>query len=230
MIESPDLKHPPALKTGAFRVNIIKRIFTQRPLPPLWIVVIAYVLISPMTLLIPVNVFALYPWTEGFTDAVATVIPMIDRVVAYGHPHSDKLRCFLAYAWCCVPVLVWLLYRAADDYNKPLAWGEGWLDFWARWIAMVALIACLAFLTWYWPNFPGAGKDVFGPIARPHDERRQLLWSSTSLLIYTPIWITCFAGLIDSARCEFLNFLWRVGVVKAYPSISLNPDSTPTSK
>lgn len=211
-------------------MTIIKRIPTQRSLPTFWIVAIAYVLISPMALLMPSDVFTLYPWTKGFTDALASVVPMINRVVAYGHPHPDKLRCFLAYAWCCVPVLMLLLYRSTYKYNKPHAWGSGPLGFWGRWLLVYTYAAALLFLLWYWPNFPGFGRELLAPIARPHDERRQLLWSATSLFLYAPLWVVGVAGLVEGLRCEFLNFLWRIGVVKAYPSLSPNPDSTPTSK
>jgi hypothetical protein len=112
----------------------------------------------------------LYAWTRGFTDAVASVVPTINRVVAYGHPHPDKLRCFFAYAWCCVPILAWVQHRYHEKYNKPLAGGAGALGFWVRWTGAVVLAISMCFLIWYWPNFPGVGKDVLAPIARPHDE------------------------------------------------------------
>lgn len=208
----------------------IKRILGQRPLPLLWVVVIAYALISPMALLIPPDVFTQYQWTRGFTGAVAAWVPMIDRVVAYGHPNPDQLRCFLAYAWCCVPVLMWVLHRYHEKHNKPLAWGTGEIEFWVRWALAFSYITGALFLLWYWPNFPGLGREMLAPITRPHDERRQLLWSTTSLFIYAPIWLMCFSAMLDSLRCEFLNLLWRIGIVNAYPSLSSNPDSTPTQE
>jgi hypothetical protein len=211
-------------------MNIIKRIFTQRPLPLFWIVAIAYALIGPMALLIPADVFILYPWTSDFTDAIASVIPMINRVVVYGHPHPEKLRCFLAYAWCCVPVLMWVQHRYHEKYNKPLAGGPGIFGFWIRWTAAITLVVGICFLIWYWPNFPGAGKGVLAPIARPHDERRQLVWSTTSLFLCTPLWLIGFVSMFDFFRCELLNFLWRIGILKAYPSPLPISDSSPTLK
>lgn len=211
-------------------MNIIKRIFTQRPLPLLWIVVIAYVLISPMALLIPADVFVLYPWTSGFTDAIASVVPMINRVVVYGHPHLEKLRCFLAYTWCCVPVLMWVQHRYHEKYNQPLAGGGGVFGFWIRWSAAITLAVGICFLIWYWPNFPGVGKRVLASIARPHDERRQLVWSTTSLFFYTPLWLIGFVSMFDFLRCELINFLWRIGILKAYPSSLPKSDSSPNPK
>lgn len=202
----------------------------QRPLPLSWIVVIAYVLISPMALLIPADVFTLYPWTKSFTDTVASAVPMINRVVAYGHPYPDKLRCFLAYVWCCVPVLVWTQHRYHEKYNKPFAWGNGSVEFWFRWVAACTFGVVAFLLLWYWPNFPGTGKEMLAPIARPHDERRQLFWSTASLFLYTPLWISCLANIPSVMYCELLNFLWRIGIIKAYPTPSKIPDSTPTSK
>lgn len=208
----------------------LRLILTQRPIPLLWVVVIAYALISPMALLIPVDVFARYPWTRDFTNAVAVLMPMIDRVVAYGHPYPDKLRCFLAYAWCCVPVLMWLQHRANEQRNKPLSWGPGAIEILGRSSLAIVLLLFLAFLIWYWPNFPVGEKEMLTPIALPHDERRQLLWSTSSLFLYAPIWFTCFAGLLDPMRCELLNLLWRMGIVSAYPSSQHTTTSTPSLK
>lgn len=210
--------------------NIARRIFTQRPLPLPWVFVIAYLLISPMALLIPSDVFARFPWTRTFTDTVAAWVPMIDRVVAYGHPHPDKLRCFLAYAWSCVPVLVWLIYGTQNKYNKPQAWGPGPFEFWLRWLPATGLVLGLLWGMAYWPNFPVGGKEMLDPIVRPHDERRQLFWSTTSLFLYIPLGICLYAGIVDVLRCELANLLWRLGLLKSYPTLSTSNDLTPSSE
>ncbi len=197
------------LGTGKVQASIVKRLLTERPLPLLWTVAIAYLLIAPMALLIPPDVFARYPWTRGFTDFMAGIVPMIDRVVVYGHPHSDKLRCFLAFAWAMVPLLAWANHRESEKNNNPLKWGTG-LGFWCMRAGSLLCATGVLFLAWYWPNFPIGGKDVLGVLERPYDERRTLLWSTPALFAYTPIWLLSCVAFVDFVRIEIRTVLGRL--------------------
>jgi len=199
------------------RSGVLRRIFVQRPAPPIWAVVISYLLISPVALLTPADVFVQFPGTRGFTDALAAWFPMINRVVAYGHPHPDKLRFVLAYAWCCVPVLVWLLWGTQNKFNKRKYLELGAFDFWAHWVLAVGLFLPILWAIGYWPNFPWSGREFFGPIVQPHDARRHLFWSTGSLVFYVPGGVFLYAGTFDFVRVQFLNSLWRIGAIDSYP-------------
>jgi hypothetical protein len=191
----------------------------------LWGLAIAYMLISPMALLIPIDVFARYPWTRDFTDAVSQIVPMIERVVVYGHPHPDQLRCFLAYVWCCIPLVGVVFYRSQESNNKPQAWGPGISDFWVKWFCVLLFAFLIFFFLWYVPNLPFFGMKLLDPISIPYDGRKKLFWSTTSLFVYTPLWACAFAWALDLLRCELLNALWRVGVVSSYPSRNFSSSS-----
>lgn len=83
-------------------MNTLHRWASQKYAWQLWL--IPFLLISPAVFVIPVDVFTQYPWARGYTDFMASIVPMIDRT-AHLHPHPDKFRVFYAYAWSWLPAL-----------------------------------------------------------------------------------------------------------------------------
>jgi hypothetical protein len=190
-------------------------------------ILFSYALISPMALM-PADVLTRYPAIRAWVRGVESVVPMIDRVAAYGYPYPEKLSCFLAYAWCCIPVLLFLGYRMAEPYNKPFAWGSTARMFWCRWIGAQAFCWAMILGFWYWPNLLFSTAGMLDPITILNDKRRGLLSSTPSLILYTPLWIFAVANGVDALRCEFLNLLWRLGLISSYPSQPYNNSAEET--
>ena len=94
---------------------------------------IPFVLISPVIFFIPNDVFTLYPWVQGYTDFVASLVPMIDRT-AHLHPQPDKFRAFHAYAWSWFPIFIvlsLLFFRLSVDRMNSY-----WASVWPRQVTL----------------------------------------------------------------------------------------------
>jgi len=165
-------------------------------MPIKWCLILALCLIAPLALVLPQDVFALHPWSKSYTDWLARFIPMINRVVAYGHPHPDLLRCFLAYVWTTVPLMLWVVWRQGDKYAGPASWkpvGRGIAE-------LVLLIAILAHFI-YWPRL-SLPSGMSGSLDPHLDERRRFFWSTPALLFSGPLTSLMAALMLDAICCN----------------------------
>lgn len=194
-------------------MNVTEFLF-KRPAGLGTLIGFGYLLIGPMILVIPPDVFSLYPGTQIYTDWMGKTVPMIDRVVAYGYADTDRLRFYLAYVWTCMPVLTWRAWRFHHRYNKPYAWGPDAASFWARWVLCLLFVALVFFCIWYWPNFPVDGREIFGPLEQSYDKRKGLFASTLSLVLASPLWALGFASFVDILWIECKNLLRRVASEK----------------
>lgn len=153
---------------------------------------IGYAVLTPAAFFIPVNIFDLAPWTHTFTDVMAWLVPMINRVVAYGNPYPDKLRFFLALAWLLMPLLFFILWgnglQAARKARQKKR-GPG-----NTIVLAIPLMIGLLYVVWYWPSF-----DMFGPafptsLYSQWDGRRRMFFDDLQLSIWTPLWLTVISG------------------------------------
>ncbi len=177
----------------------------KRPTSVANLIGFSYLLIGPMILLIPSDVFTLYPWTRIYTDWMGSVVPVIDRVAAYGYADTDRLRFYLAYVWTCMPVLIWRVWGFHLGYNKPYAWGPDAASFWTRWVLCLLFVAFVLFFIWYWPNFPLNEREILGPLEQPHDKRKGLFASTPALILASPLWAIGFASFVDILWIECKN-------------------------
>lgn len=122
------------------------------------------------------------PWFSDVTDALAKLLPMIDRVPRYGHPHPEKLRALLALGWLASLVTIFPAL-AISVYQHP-PWPEGPTV--GKASAGLIVSSCLFWFVAYWPFM--ADNQV--AIRIVSDSRRGMFISDFSAFICTPIVLT----------------------------------------
>lgn len=160
---------------------------------PKYVWILPFLVISPMALLIPNDVFTQYPWASTYTDWLAQWIPMINRA-AHLHPQPDKFRVFFAYAWSWLPL--WLLLARCERGNQM----RGTLAESLR-VQPVASLLSIALFVWgiwlitYAPGeIFGGGAGAASPIVKT-DMRFRMYYSDFSLFIFGPtqIYLGCLS-------------------------------------
>lgn len=136
-------------------INTLRRWASQKHPWQIWL--IPFALISPAIFIIPADVFTQYPWARGYTNFIASIVPMIDRT-AHLHPQPDKFRAFYAYAWTCMPLLLPLAILEMNAREKIGLGMSGPLS--ARmFFSMLFLVVCVYFL-YVVPGNGGIGLDL----------------------------------------------------------------------
>ncbi len=176
-----------------------------------WAVAIAYGVLVPAAIGLQAGWFTV---PAGWVQWVADWAPMMNRVLAYGHPSPAVLQAHLALGWALVPVLALSMRGVSDPFARPVSWGTGLFHAVARYVILMAVAALLIFMIWYWPNLSYSPHD---PISRPltvwADGRRWAFASTWGLMTRAPLWALSLAGVVEFVRAESaaLRRLWRSG-------------------
>lgn len=165
---------------------------------------LVYLLLMPVILITPVSVFRDYPFAPMFTDWVATLVPMIDRITAYRNPSPDFLRFVWAFSWVSLPVLIFVVYPYAKrEPRKKIPSKVSPLVLELNGLLMLFI---LFMFIWFWPNTSLINKEVLGSLDPHWDVRRFFFSTRISIAICTPLIMLGLAYLV----AEFIFAMKRV--------------------
>lgn len=170
---------------------------------------VAYGLLVPATIALSMGALAVPPTWVAFARHW---IPMLDRVMAYGHPSPDLLQAYLTLAWLTVPLVAVAVRGSHDFFARPVSFGTGLAHAACRYLVVVAVSLGLLLFVWYWPNF-GFRDFLFGPLEVWADKRKGFFRSTYALALAAPMWFVFAGGTLEVLRSETMAFvrLWRRG-------------------